>query len=286
MPDPLAGRDLFFLLKGAAEVGKTAVADFEGGFGDIAAAGGDEIGGAVDAGAADPEHEGAAGDLGEGAAQVVGAATGSGGEGVEVVGFVELGQDTLFDPFDALAGGAFGTGDDGGGRRGLADGVRLEREELPDEEVGEAGFVEQAAGGFAQVGGHEAARPGEVVLGDRAQGVEQRRGLRDDGANRCGELRKEVAKVLGEPGIWKDEGEALVAVPGEGAGSAAGGAGEGDGAGWEVGERAGRESELGEAVEVEMEAKSLRVKGLRPRVLGSLGALAGVPEAGRRGEWD
>ena len=140
MGDPLARRNAFFLLEGTTKMGKTAVADFEGGFGDIAAAGGDEVSGAIDAGAADPEHEGGAGDLGEGAAEVVRAATDGGGEGLELVVLVEVLEEMRFDPLHAFVRGAFGAGDE---IDGLGGGSAVSGEELAKKEIGEAGFVEQ-----------------------------------------------------------------------------------------------------------------------------------------------
>ncbi len=38
MGDPLARRNAFFLLEGTTKMGKTAVADLKGGFGDVATA--------------------------------------------------------------------------------------------------------------------------------------------------------------------------------------------------------------------------------------------------------
>lgn len=161
MRDPLARWNAFFLLEGTTKVGKTAVADFEGGFGDVAATGGDEGGGAVDAGAADPEHEGGAGDLGEGAAEVVGAATDGGGEGLELVVLIEVLEEMRFDPLHAFMRGAFGAGEEIGGLylRVCAGGKKFAQEK-----VGEAGVVHEGTGGVAEGGAQEIAGPGEVVL--------------------------------------------------------------------------------------------------------------------------
>jgi len=220
MGDPLARRNALFLLKGATKMRKTAIADFESGFRDVAAAGGDEGGGAVDAGAADPEHERGAGDLGEGAAEVVGAATDGGGEGIELVGLVEVLEEVGFDTLYAVVSGAFGAGDElaaVGGRIGVGG------KKLAEQEVREACFVQHEAGGFAEVGGHEAARPGEVLLSEWAAEAEDRgEGLADQGARGLGELRQQIAEVVTQPCVGEDQGEALVAVAG---GAAQGGAG-------------------------------------------------------------
>lgn len=140
MSDPFARWNALFELKGTTKMRKTAVADFEGGFGDVATACGDEVRSAVDAGAADPEHERGAGHLGEGAAEVVRAATHGGGEGFELVRLVEVLDEMGFDSLDPIVSGAFRPRDE---IDGCGGGMAVGSEEFAQEEVGEAGFVEQ-----------------------------------------------------------------------------------------------------------------------------------------------
>jgi hypothetical protein len=219
--------------------------------------------------------------LGEGAAEVVRAATDGGGEAFEFVILVEVLDEMGFDSLDPFMGGAFGAFGAGDEIDGLGGGTAVSGEELAEKEIGEAGFVEQEAGGVTQVRGHEAASPAEVLLvKGAAEAKNSGLGLCYQKPRGFWKLGEEGMEVLGEPRIRKNQGQALVTVAGGGAeggfGIAApsqslGRQGEGGGACFE--------GEEGNTVKVEMEAEGFGLEGLRPR--GSLwpAALAGVPEA-------
>lgn len=82
--EEFGGGEFFFGGEGFGEVGEGVVADFEGDFGDVVLAGGEEFGGAFDAEGAEVEGEGFAGFLFDEAGEVVGSAADVLGEVGEV----------------------------------------------------------------------------------------------------------------------------------------------------------------------------------------------------------
>ena len=193
-----------------------------------------------------------------------------------------MSEDALFDPLDPLTGSAFSAGDNGGT---VAIGcVGLNGEELPDEKIGEAGFVEQAAGGFTEVSGHETTCPGKVLVRGGAESVKEGSGLRNHGTNGGVQLGKEIAQVVEEPRIRKDEGEALMTVAGLSADRTSCGACKCESQGWKINVGSSRETELRVAVEVKVQAQGVSMQCLWPRFLRSMRAGAGVPETSGSGE--
>lgn len=142
--EPWAAAEGF--VEGGAEVSDAGVADFEGGFGDVVAAGAQQFSGAFESDLADEAGDGHSHLLGEGSAEVEGATADFGADFFEGRGFSEAGADELGGALDALVG-----------EEGLAGA----------EEVGFGGVIEEQFGGELVEFGGEPERAGGATDGGR-----------------------------------------------------------------------------------------------------------------------